>query len=267
MLDWVQSFALAIGVNVLILGVLSLMAASSYVLKKRPPIVVSVSPSEKDTQTEASSSNSSAKKKEQRSREENLQPSVSEAYRSTALSRFSLPSVGNPTIGNEYSSGSAEFGIGQSVGRQGVELGVGPGEIGTIFEGKGLGDGSEMLLYVDKSRSMSRHSRQVSELVHSLFPRAKIVEVMGCAIVEDEGFVRALESNWSMRSKVFFVCDLRDEVTYGGLQKLRRILLQTKPSKELHIISFQHRPMMDLKSIVDETWGSVSLVMTEPPRG
>ena len=267
LLDLSQSVATGVVINLIFLLSLSLLAVRSS-FRKPPPNVTAaaVSPSEKDSKTEASASASSSKKKQQKSSEkENPETTVQEAFRATALSQFSLPAIGLPSAGEEFSSGAAEFGIGKSIGKQGLQLGVTEGDLGTIFEGKGIGDGSEVLLYVDNSRSMRKHSEKLSTLVTNLFPRAKIIEVPGCAIVDDQGFVRELESNWSRRTKVFFVCDLRDEITYSGLKKLRHLLLNDGPSKELHIISFQNRPVMDLKSIVDETWGSISLVISEQP--
>lgn len=261
-----QSIVFAIAINAFILIALSFLAVRSTVRRQPPKVVVQISPSEKDTNSEASSSSSSAKKKEHKSSEtENPDKTVQEAFRSTALSSFALPSIGLPSAGESFSSGAAEFGIGQSIGKQGVQSGVSEGNLGSIFDGKGLGDGSDILLYVDNSRSMRKHSEKLSTLVINLFPRARIIEVKGCAIVENAGFVRELESDWSRRSKVFFVCDLQDEITYPGLKKLRQILLEDGPTKELHIISFQNRPIMDLKSIVDETWGSISLVVSSQP--
>ncbi|MDF1816127.1 MAG: hypothetical protein P1V20_28255 [Verrucomicrobiales bacterium] len=264
LLDLSQSIALAIVINACIIVLLSMLAVRSTGRRTPPQVTVAVSPSERDTQTDASSSSSSAKKKQQKSSEQvNPDKTVQEAFRATALSNFSLPSIGLPSAGEEFSSGAAEFGIGNAIGKQGVLQGITESNLGSIFEGKGLGDGSDILLYIDSSRSMRKHSDKLATLVGNLFPRAKIIEVQGCAIVESAGFVRELESNWSRRRKVFFVCDLQDEITHSGLQKLRHILLNEGPSQELHIISFQNLPMLDLKSIVDETWGSVSLVLNE----
>lgn len=265
LLDLFQSVAMAFAINLILLIGLSLLAVRSNFRKPPPEVTAALSPSEKVSKTDASSSASSARKKQQKSSEmENPEKVVQEAFRATALSDFSLPAIGMPSAGDAFSSGAAEFGIGKSIGKQGLVLGVSEGELGTIFEGKGMGDGSEVLLYVDSSRSMRKHSNKLATLVTNLFPRAKIVEVPGCAIVEGEGFIRELESNWSLRTKVFFVCDLRDEITYSGLRRLRHLLLNDGPTKELHIISFENRPIIDLKSIVDETWGSISLVLTQP---
>ncbi len=266
LLEIFQSFGVAITVNLVLIVILSLVAVTNTARREPAPITTRVSPSETNTQTEASSSASSAKKREQKASEtEDPEKMVQEAYSALSLSQFSLPAVGLPSEGNQFSSGAAEFGIGSSLGKQGVQLGVSEGEMGSIFEGKGLGDGSEIVLYVDVSRSMRKHSEKLTTLMSNLFPRAKIKKIQGCAIVEDSGFVRELESDWSRRTKIFFVCDLQDEITYAGLKKLRALLLQDGPTKELHIISFQNRPIMDLKSIVDETWGSISLVSSQEP--
>jgi hypothetical protein len=265
LLDIFQSFGVSLTVNLLLLFLLSLAAVRSTVRREPVKAVIRVSPSDQDTQTEASSSNSSAQKREQKSADTtNPEKTVQEAYSALALSQFSIPALGTPTVGESFSSGAAEFGIGTALGKQGTQLGVAEGQMGLIFEGKGLGDGSEIVLYIDISRSMRPHSAKLTNLVTNLFPRAKIKEVMGCAIVEDAGFVRELESDWSRRTKIFFVCDLRDEITHGGLKKLRSLLLHKGPTKELHIISFENRPILDLKSIVDESWGSISLVIGEP---
>lgn len=265
--DFAQSMGTALLVNLFVIVCLSLFAVRSSIRREVPEVVVRVSPSETQTNTEASSSSSSARKKQQKSSEvEEVKKTVQDAFRAHALSEFSLPSIGMPSAGDNFSAGAAEFGIGKALGKQGLMTGVGPGELGTIFDGKGLGDGSEMILYLDSSRSMIKHSRQVENLVNNLFPNAKIYRVKGCAIEEDSGFVRALESNWSLRGKVFFVCDLQDPVTYEGLQKLRSVLLDHETTRELHIISFQNQPVRELKSIIDESWGSISLVLYAPPK-
>lgn len=259
-LEFSESFGIAIAWNALILLLLSLWAVSSGGRREVPEIMVMVSPSEKNSRDEASSSNSSARKMEQKSTETNQRTPVEKAFRAESYSELALPSFDEASFGSTAAAGSADFGIGNVIGKSGQEKAYGPGELGSIFDGKGLGDGSEMLLYLDVSGSMSRHSRKVAALVKGLFPRAKIIQVKGCAIVEEDGFVQALESNWSLRGKVFFVCDLQDPITYEGLRKLRRLLVETKPTKELHIISFQNRPVMDLRSIVAESWGSISVV-------
>lgn len=259
-LEFFESFGIAIAWNALILLLLSLGAMNGGGRREVPEIVVMVSPSEKNARDEASSSSSSARKMEQKTTETHQRTPVEKAFRAESYSEMALPSFDEASFGSTAAAGSADFGIGNVIGKSGQEKGYGPGELGSIFDGKGLGDGSEMLLYLDVSGSMSRHSRKVAALVKSLFPRAKIIRVKGCAIVEEDGFVRALESNWSLRGKVFFVCDLQDPITYEGLGKLRKLLVESKPTKELHIISFQNRPVMDLRSIVAESWGSISVV-------
>ena len=261
-LDFAQSIALAVVVNLIVLALLSLLAVQSG-RRDVPVVSVSASPSKNQEKEESSSSSSSPRQKVQKKKtpnEEEPEKTVQEALLARTYSQHSLPSIELASSGEDFSSGAEEFGIGQSMGKGGFGIGVGPGEIGSIFQGKGLGDGSELLLYVDVSRSMRKHSGRVANLVSDYFPRAKIVEVNGCAIRDGEGFVRALESDWSRRRKVFFVCDLLDEVTTTGLEKLRRLLVDNKPSRELHIITYQNLPHLSLKFVVDESWGSVSLV-------
>jgi hypothetical protein len=262
-LEFSQSIAVAIAANLLLFVFLSLLAVNSGRRKEVHNITVSVSPTKNKQQDESSSSASAPRQKQMRKKavtEDDPEKILQEALLSRALSAHSLPAVQLSASGEDFSSGAEEFGIGQSFGKGGFGVGVGPGEIGTIFQGKGLGDGSELLLYVDVSGSMRKHSEKIVDLVKSHFPRAKIVRVQGCAIREGEGFVQALESDWSRRRKIFFVCDLLDEVTTSGLGKLRSLLVETNPNRELHIISYQNMPHLSLKFVIDESWGSVSIV-------
>ncbi len=185
---------------------------------------------------------------------------VPDAWGNRGMGDFAMSMPGITDFGMGTSTGDSMFGIGNALGRQGLVSEMSTGDLSTLFDGKGLGDGSNMVIYVDRSRSMLRYSRQVTEMVGRLFPNATIVDIMGCAIVEHEGFVRELESNWSLREKIFFVSDLRDQMTYEGLQKLRSILVDGTHTRELHIISFERPPPMDLKSIITESWGSTTVV-------
>lgn len=263
-LEFSESIAVAIAANLLLLVFLSLFAVTSGTRREVPTVAVSASPKKnKEPEEESSSSASSSRQKQQQKKtktEDDPEKILQDALLARALSAHSLPAVQLSASGEDFSSGSEQFGIGQSFGKAGFGVGVSPGDIGSIFQGKGLGDGSEILLYVDVSGSMRKHSEKVVNLVESHFPRAKIVQIQGCAIREGEGFVRALESDWSRRRKIFFVCDLLDEVTTSGLGKLRSLLVETKPNRELHIISYQNMPHLSLKFVIDESWGSVSIV-------
>lgn len=268
-LQLLQAISLALAVNLIAFGILYLIVTDLNT-RRMHRVVTSIekksNPSDTKTkQKSASSSASSAKQRQQKSNVETPEKSVQKAFTSKTFSAMALPMAGLPTTGESFSTGTADTGDGNSFGTHGLQMGISKGNASSLFDGKGLGDGSELLIFLDNSRSMWRHGRMITDLVNSLFPRARIIEVEGCAIVSQKGFLQSLESEWHPRSKVFFVCDLQDPITLEGLDHLRDLLLGSTPTRELHVISFQNAAPMELMSVIRESWGTMTVVVEKEP--
>ena len=242
-----RSFIVALAVNVAIIACLSLGVHTIQPQEDFSVVVIKSIPNLEDKSDKPSDSSSSSSAPAKTKIPTTVAPTVT----SKTLSSFALPSFEIPSLEENFSGGSFDWGI----GKEGRGSGIG-GKLGAAFSGKGIGDGSEMVLYLDVSGSMREHSKRVAGLVGSSFPNARIVEIRGCSILGNSQFVRELNDDLSNRSKVFFVCDLRDKVDKPGLFKLRDYLMFSEIKRELHIISFAKKPNYSLNFLIEKSGGS-----------
>ena len=191
------------------------------------------------------------------------QPAAAGPPRATAVdvvkiqqfSQFALPSMKLDTFGEDFSFGLFDDGVGMGTGGSGLGI----GDVGYAFDRAGVTNGREILLFIDTSGSMKKHSLKVAQMVKKRFPQALVRHVRGCSILLGKGIVPMLEIDKSNRTKIFYVCDLHDQVSPAGLEKLE-LLLEVPVSRQLHIISYSLSGSAGLKRVVRNSGGYISVI-------
>gem|GEM_PF-4306660 len=247
-LDLFQALLVALVVNIAIVVVLALINQT-----RSKPVrliqITAISPPEKEVPDQPKSRSS------QQSADSPPRAASIDIVNIQQFSQFALPAMELDSLSDDFSIGMFDRGRGQGV--KSVSLGM--GTIGDAFDRAGISDGREILLFIDTSGSMKKHSEKTAQLVQKGFPKAMVVRVKGCSIERHRGFVSLLEKDKTRRPKIFFVCDLQDKVSPEGLKKLR-LHLHDPVTRQLHIISYGEKGDFGLLSVVELSGGFISQI-------
>lgn len=283
--EFVQSFCIALIINLMIVGALLLVviAPPSGV----DPMALSVSVEAESESAESESDNPSAalaatvSSSDTKESASNLDRS---SFQSFALSPtdFETPmpeptdsmlSLGQSLNMSDFAAiesasrrEAREFVYGNGshhAGGQGNGVGVSQAVLAGLFQKSKLGDGSGTAVFVDMSGSMQEISRAVDRYIDEHFKNGVTQHVLGCALKgADDTFVAAFSSvaGRDKRTEYFFVCDLQDGETEGGVRCIRRALTSGSNPKRLHVISFDEAPGFHLAKLLEVTNGTFTYI-------
>lgn len=250
--EWLHAVLAALIINIVIALLLSFLNTESSDLPELTLTTVSLAPPDDEPRLQQS--------RLKRSEKKTSQPQVSassHAIVANTISPIPLPDFHSPTF-DDLPLGWDDFGSANGGGNGSGSGAAGFGTVGAVFDNAGITNGSDLLLFIDISPSMSKHSQEVADLVRKRFPRASVLHISGCKFVPGKGIVSRLPKVPVYRTKIFYVCDLYDQVTEEGLLLLMR-RLKYPVERELHIISFKLEPKPALRSVIEATNGSFSM--------
>lgn len=122
-----------------------------------------------------------------------------------------------------------------------------------------IGDGRGLVLLMDDSRSMRKHSQRISEFIEEYYPHARQRFVKGCEISENSRPVieiRKLAATPDVKS-ICYICDLQDPRDLQGLNQLQHILTGWKDDVRLDIVTYDQEAGFDLLMVVISSGGRI----------
>lgn len=179
--------------------------------------------------------------------------SISSTYTSpirvSSKTKMAKVSLGKFVAGNSSGKGNG-YGFGNGNGRNGKGNGNGTG---SIFGDKIIADKLGVIL--DISPSMSPYIPRLKSEIESNFKGARYREVNGCGIRETSPTVYAVDDlSGQGVDAIYWFCDLQDNRTKEGLEKVRSIL--QRKGIRLYVKSLDFPPDGELQSIINKSGGS-----------